>query len=163
VDKENNLIKVEKESQRLFALAERETNSRKADSLTNLAQKAQLEEQKTEAEAKTQQAIKDKTVAQQQNLLYILAIAIVLGTIILGLIARSRQIQKKANRTLQTQNVEIQQQKEEIQVQSESLHQLNQWKDKIFAVIAHGLRSPLMAMQGVGKPSKLNFIWKGTN
>lgn len=135
LDKENGIVKVEKESQRLYALAERETNRRKADSLTNLAQKAQLKEQKIEAEAKTKQALQNQTVAQQRNALYILAITIGLGTLILLLIARSRQAQQKTNRLLQTKNTQIQ--------------QLNQWKDKIFATIAHDLRSPLTAMQGV--------------
>ncbi len=137
LDKENTIVKSEKESQRLYALAERETNRRKADSLTNLAQKAQLKEQKTEAEAKTKQALQNQTLAQQRNVLYILAITIGLGTLIVVLIARSRQVQQKTNRLLLTKNTEIQ--------------QLNQWKDKIFATIAHDLRSPLTAMQGVGK------------
>ncbi len=43
---------------------------------------------------------------------------------------------------LTSKNIEIRRQKEEIEIQRKELEQLNQMKDKFFAIIAHDLRNP---------------------
>lgn len=50
--------------------------------------------------------------------------------------------------------------KRRIELQNEKLAQLNQTKDKFFSIIAHDLRSPMIALQGVGQRLDF-FIRKG--
>ncbi len=51
---------------------------------------------------------------------------------------------------------QISRNKKRIESQNRELGELNQTKDKFFSIIAHDLRSPMIALQGIGK--KLDFF-----
>jgi signal transduction histidine kinase len=167
-DKELALLTQQSKADKLFALARQEKDQRKADSLTFLAQKAQLEadklavvEQKLVAEAKNKelaltQANKEKDFQTKLTLVFFVAMLLITGFMIIAL--RSRLKEKKANALLQQRNQEINQQKEEIITQAEQLNELNHWKDKLFAIIAHDLRSPMIGFQTISK--QLDFFIK---
>lgn len=53
------------------------------------------------------------------------------------------------NQRIKTQNKEIKKQKDALGLQHQSLGELNAFKDKIMAVFAHDLRSPLTSIQGL--------------
>lgn len=53
---------------------------------------------------------------------------------------------KKANVLLNIKNFEISLQKDEIEKQAEELRDLNALKDKLFSIISHDLRSPLVSL-----------------
>lgn len=54
--------------------------------------------------------------------------------------------QKLTEERLQSLVVDISAQKEEIQIQSAKLEELNQFKDKLFSIIAHDIRSPITSL-----------------
>ncbi len=53
-------------------------------------------------------------------------------------------------------NIQIRRVKLQLEQQNEELDQLNATKDKFFSIIAHDLRSPMIALQGVGQ--KLEYF-----
>ncbi len=61
--------------------------------------------------------------------------------LLLGLVWRLRDF-NVLEAQLTSKNIEIRRQKEEIEIQRKELEQLNQMKDKFFAIIAHDLRNP---------------------
>lgn len=143
-------IEKQKEANELNALARQEKDKRKQDSLYNLAQQKQLEADKFLAQNKTE---KLKTLQQkeakeaQQRLLYVVSGALLVALMLAYLAYRSRQAEKRAKN-------EISAQKEEITTQAEQLEIANKTKDQLFSIVAHDLRSPMMAFQGLNQQIK---------
>lgn len=149
------------EAQRYFSLAREEKSKRKADSLYALAQKAQLETnilkaQDAQVKAENNANILEKKAAISENkrqkiISYTAIISLFLALFAVFFIYISWRNQKNAKE-------EIAEQKEEIEAQAEQLEVSNQTKDRIFAIIAHDLRNPIMSFQGVAK--QIQFFLK---
>ena len=76
-----------------------------------------------------------------------------IGLGLLGLLAffifRGYRNKQKANQLLASKN-------EEIETQKEQLEQLNQTKDRIFAILGHDMRKPTIAFRGIAR--KVNYL-----
>jgi signal transduction histidine kinase/tetratricopeptide (TPR) repeat protein len=146
-----NLLEKQAEADRLFSLAKDAKNKQEADSLYRAAQNAQLEAdnlkikaEKTEAEKRATKAESDQKIAFQRNLSILFGV-IVLAALTIAFIAyRNQRNKQKANLLLAEKN-------EEINIQNELLEDSNQTKDRLFSIIAHDLRSPMMAFQDVSR------------
>ncbi len=68
--------------------------------------------------------------------------------LLLGLVWRLRDY-NILEAELTAKNIEINRQKEELEVQRKELEQLNQMKDKFFAIIAHDLRNPFSTVLSI--------------
>ncbi|WP_027003670.1 tetratricopeptide repeat-containing sensor histidine kinase [Hugenholtzia roseola] len=159
-DRERELLILQKqaEADRLFAEAQQEKDKRKADSLYNQAQKAQLEAQNLKIRAEkehaedllrlnekeTQILLKENEIKLRNNALYLTLLILGLLLVLVVVIYRQRERRKQVNQILSEKN-------EEISIQNEKLESLNQMKDQLFAIIAHDLRSPIIAFQGISK------------
>jgi signal transduction histidine kinase len=110
---------------------------------SNIKQNTQLEDkilyEKKELLLKAEQ---EKELVTQRFYMYATLVVIALLAIILLMFMRNRYIQKKNNTLLAKQNVAIQKQSAELQ-------QLNETKDKIFAIIGHDLRSPINSLRSI--------------
>jgi two-component system, sensor histidine kinase and response regulator len=149
------IIEKQAEADRLFGLARQEKDKRKQDSLLNVAQKTQLEAdnlKSKEKQVKAEQAQKDIAQEKQRQQFYWIIFSAFSGLVstfvILFLIFRSRKKIQNAYDKLAISNAETQQAKEEIEVQAEELHKLNHFKDRLFSILAHDLRSPMATLQG---------------
>jgi signal transduction histidine kinase len=148
----NQKLALEKrrEATELITLAKQEKDKRKQDSLYNLAQQKQLEADKFLAESKTQklQILQAKEAKDaQQRVLYVVLAGLAIALFLAYLAYRSRQAEKRAKN-------EVEAQKEEITIQAKQLETANKTKDQLFSIIAHDLRSPMMAFQGLNKQIK---------
>jgi signal transduction histidine kinase len=147
-------LEKEQEAQRLLNIAKEEKDKRKQDSLKTLAVQAQLEADKYRAEEKRLQAeskahlLELKREKQANAFRFYLACAFALALGFMGLFVyfavRGRQVERRAKEAMALQ-------KEEIETQAEQLDTSNKTKDRLFAIIAHDLRSPITAFQGVAK------------
>lgn len=175
LEKDNDLKKIELERQKnaklaiekqaeadkFFALAQEEKNKHKQDSLFILAQKKQSEadnlkakELQLSAENKTKQVeiMKAKEASIfQWRFIYLVTFALLCVCLLSYFIYLSQQNEKKSKELIAIQ-------KEEIQVQAENLQELNQVKDRLFAIISHDLRSPLAQLQGVLSLVEMDLI-----
>ncbi len=136
LEKEHNtnlIMEKEAETARLVALARNEIDRRKQDSLQNLAQKSQLEtdnlkirKQQLEAENKIRdiEILNQKETTKFQQVIIGLAFGIIL--LIFWQFYRRKKLLEK-------------------------LKEANQSKDRLFAIVAHDLRSPLSAFQVIAK------------
>ncbi|HAI74901.1 MAG TPA: hypothetical protein DCM08_01525, partial [Microscillaceae bacterium] len=141
---ERNLLIAQKqaEADRLFSLAENEKNQRKSDSLEYLAKKAQfeadklrIEEQKSQAELKTQQALLAQEVKLRNTravITYILLASFLIVLSLFAVIYRSRQRQikakdliKKQHKALQFSYVELREASDKLALQQAELIQKN--------------------------------------
>ncbi|GIV35761.1 MAG: hypothetical protein KatS3mg032_0140 [Cyclobacteriaceae bacterium] len=126
------------------------------DSLLNveIAQRALLANHQLENERQLKQIATLKLEAQRaqrEQLIFSIAFAIVLvlmGTILI-LSLRNNYYRKQANRELQRKNMLIEE-------QNQKLAQAAALRDKLFSVISHDLRSPLVSLSGL-----LSMLQKG--
>src|SRR3546814_9739957 len=79
-------------------------------------------------------------------------------TLLIFVLTRLREIQKKTNRNLENQNYAIEQQRIAIQTQTENLQQLDHLKTKLFSVISHDLRGPISNLQALLDMFTLNLM-----
>lgn len=130
-----------------------------SDSLNNLEVEkktanlqAQYEFDKKTTLMQAEQAKKDIVQEKQRNQLYWIIFSSFVGLVstfvILFLIFRSRKKIQKAYSKLEISNAKVQQAKTEIETQAEELQKLNHFKDRLFSIIAHDLRSPMATLQG---------------
>ncbi|WP_246245544.1 MULTISPECIES: sensor histidine kinase [Flavobacteriaceae] len=122
-------------------------------------QSLSLLETKLEYETEKQELIKvNKTaLAKQRNYIYFSIIILVILSIIIFVVRRSENIQKKLNKELQ--------EKSEAVIEREAqLNEINKTKTKLFSIIGHDLRGPIGALQGMlklfteGEVSKDEFL-----
>ena len=102
--------------------------------LTELESDYQLEKKNTEIVKKEAEVVKQTS---QRNLFIIIALATII--LLAGLAFFYRRI-KINNRLLNEKNIQINQQKNELQT-------LNQVKDRLFSIISHDLRNPLVTLR----------------
>ncbi len=84
----------------------------------------------------------EKALEQQVRLRYLFTFLGILIVLISSFLLVQARIRKNANRILAAQN-------QLIEVQNEQLENLNHIKNKLFAIISHDLRSPLLAVRAV--------------
>lgn len=126
-------------------------------SLTMLKTKVEHEEQKMALVREN-----EKALATQQNYVNAALAILLVFVVVTFLVHRGEKIQKKLNKRLQIKAEELEQNDLE-------LREINETKDKLFSIIAHDLRGPIGAFQGLLKLFKekeidqtefLNFIPK---
>jgi signal transduction histidine kinase len=156
------ILEKQAEADRLFALAKDATNKQESDSLYRAAQNAQLEAdnlkikaEKTEAEKRATQAENEQKIAFQQNLSTLFGMGILAALAVAFVAYRNQRNKQKANLLLAEKN-------EEINLQNELLADSNQIKDRLFSIIAHDLRSPMMAFQDVSRQLEFYIQKKDT-
>ena len=119
---------------------------------------------KMEYDQQKQQLINDneKALAKQKVYIYVAFIILVIFAIIMFIIHRNEQEQKKLN-------IELRNKKTDLEEKQAYLNELNQTKNKLFSIIGHDLRGPIGAFQGLLKLFKdgemtkdefLNFVPK---
>lgn len=126
-------------------------------SLTMLKTKVEHEKQKMALVRENEMAL-----ATQQNYVNAALAILLVFVVVTFLVHRGEKIQKKLNKKLQVKAEELEQNDLE-------LREINETKDKLFSIIAHDLRGPIGAFQGLLKLFKekeidqtefLNFIPK---
>jgi signal transduction histidine kinase len=145
-------------------------NLEKTKAIANLEAKSEIEKQQAEIEKHQVEIEKQKEAHEFQKYINYLVIAILLSVLFFSFfIFRSKQKETQIRelverqneeikqqkeeiyQTLQvteTQRAEIQQTKEEIEAQAEELERLNQFKNRLFSILAHDLRSPMATLRG---------------
>lgn len=136
------------------------------DSIFNKDKKIQITqlEQKFEAQKREQQIAflekereiqelelkkkitESKQKAFQRNVL-IIGILLALGLILYFYLENKKR--KRVNLLLTNQNTKISEQRKEIEQQNLKLKESNSTKDKLFQIIAHDLRSPIVSMESI--------------
>jgi signal transduction histidine kinase len=122
-------------------LANREMN----DSLNTIEKEKEISQLKSTLEVSRQQEINDlleEKQAQQEQRIQVQNFLIAAAVLIILLIAALLILARRSSR-------EKQQLLDELEDRKEELEQLNQAKDRVFAIVAHDLRSPLTSVQGV--------------
>jgi len=84
----------------------------------------------------------EKALAKQEKYIYVTLVIVFILTVITLLIRRSDKIQKKLNKELKLNKIDL----EENQIK---LKAINETKDKMFSIIGHDLRGPIGAFQGL--------------
>jgi len=108
-----------------------------------------LEKQETDyREAELVREIDDQQFKQVLVVVFLLVTILLLSFNIYTRRRNNRLLVSKSDR-IETQNKEILKQQEELNIQHQNLAELNSFKDKILAVFAHDLRSPLASIQGL--------------
>ncbi|MCU0451714.1 MAG: tetratricopeptide repeat-containing sensor histidine kinase [Bernardetiaceae bacterium] len=92
-------------------------------------------------------ALREKDLRNQRLVTYALAGVGVAVALLAMVMFWGRRAARRANQLQLQKNAEINQQKEEIQAQAEQLNQSNLFKDQLFTIIAHDLRSPLAMLK----------------
>lgn len=134
-----------KEKQFEEALLYLEESKALSDSLMDFKREQEFLELKNELELKRQtdinELLKQKQIQQEQRLRFQTSL-IIAGFIGIILILIILYVLQKASREKTKANILLEEQREE-------LEKLNQEMKKLFAIVAHDLRSPLASMQGV--------------
>ncbi|MEO1013283.1 MAG: HAMP domain-containing sensor histidine kinase, partial [Bacteroidota bacterium] len=130
------------------ALSYHETYQRLSDTLSNAENKKSLMmfSAKTEHEKQKMALVRENEMALAKQQGYINAALAFLLIVIIAmlLIHRSEKIQKKLNTQLQDKATELERSQKKLQ-------EINDSKDKLFSIVAHDLRGPIGAFQGLLK------------
>ncbi|WP_421773906.1 tetratricopeptide repeat protein [Gracilimonas sp.] len=156
-DIRQNLYETNREANRFEdALQYLELYKELSDSLTSIEKEQALAELENQLELDRQNEVnrllQDKQ-AQQERQLQVQYIFIVVGTLVIVLIVAFLFMMRKSAREREEINRVLEAQKEE-------LIEANKAKDKLFAIIAHDLRTPMSSMQGILHLLKDNVISK---
>ena len=108
-----------------------------------------LEKQNRVNELELAKQSEEKARKQLQALIFFGIAALAIGMAIF--LAYQNKRKKRINKLLQEQYNQIEEQQEEIKTQNERLSRSNEMKDQMFRIIAHDLRSPLIAMDDVAR------------
>ncbi|MGB3144986.1 MAG: tetratricopeptide repeat-containing sensor histidine kinase [Maribacter sp.] len=119
-----------------------------SDSLSKKENKKALNMLKTTMEYEQQKnqlmLNNEKALAKQKIYIYVSVIILVIFLVMLLLIRRNESIQKRLNKELLSNKLDLEQ-------KEEYLKELNQTKNKLFSIIGHDLRGPIGAFQGLLK------------
>lgn len=91
----------------------------------------------------------ERSILLQQRAIAISVIAILILLAMIFVYVKAKNRQLKINRVLVEKNAEILTQKNSLDTQAEKLHDLNNLKDRLIAVLAHDLRAPLSTLRGL--------------
>jgi len=108
-----------------------------------------LEKQNRVNELELAKEREEKARKQLQVLIFFGVAALAIGMAVF--LAYQNKRKKRINKLLQGQYNQIEEQQEEIKTQNERLSRSNEMKDQMFRIIAHDLRSPLIAMDDVAR------------
>jgi signal transduction histidine kinase len=112
------------------------TAARSESVLSDLESKLELDRQTlVNRLLEEKQTVQEKQLVFRRRLNFIAVLAILVILVLLYFVFESGKERKKANQLLNEQKKE--------------LEDLNQTKDKLFAIVAHDLRSPMASMQGM--------------
>jgi len=130
------------------ALLYHEIYQRLSDSLSQMENKKSLSLLKTNSSFEEQKRLlildNEKQLAQQRNYVYSAVAILMLFIVITFLVKRNEKIQKRLNEKLKTKT-------EGLIEQEKELKEINETKDKLFSIVAHDLRGPIGAFQGLLK------------
>ncbi|SFR48063.1 Tetratricopeptide repeat-containing protein [Robiginitalea myxolifaciens] len=133
------------------ALAYHELFQQLSDSLARSENRQSLNLHKTKDEYERQKAElienNEKALAKQKRYIRIGWVILLIATIIIYLVWRSKKLQKQLTAELQTKQEFLEKRKAELQDISET-------KTKLFSIIGHDLRGPIGALQGLLKMFK---------
>lgn len=140
VDLEDSIYSLERKSQivELEKKYEAQQREQQIAFLEKEKEIQQLEIQKKEAETKQK--------AFQRNALFV---AIIILFILIIYFYKDNKKKKAVNYILVKQKDEINEQRKEIEKQNLNLKESNSTKDKLFQIIAHDLRSPIVSMESI--------------
>ncbi|MCK0189054.1 tetratricopeptide repeat protein [Arenibacter sp. F20364] len=145
----NMLYKIYKNNENYAsALKYHEIYRQISDTLSRDENKKSLTMLKTEISHKNQQEAlvlkNEKALAKQRLYVYIAIIFIIILGAIAFLVTRGQKILKKLNR-------ELEKQKQDLELRESELWETNNTKNKLFSIIAHDLRGPIGALEGLLK------------
>ena len=119
-----------------------------SDTLSRDENKMSMTMLKTEISHKNQQEAlvlkNEKALAKQRLYIYIAILFVIIMGAIAFLVVRGQKILKKLNRELEVQ-------KEDLELRESELWETNNTKNKLFSIIAHDLRGPIGALEGLLK------------
>ena len=119
-----------------------------SDTLSRDENKMSMTMLKTEISHKNQQEAlvlkNEKALAKQRLYIYVAVIIVIIMGAIAFLVVRGQRILKKLNKELKSQKQDLEQRESE-------LWETNNTKNKLFSIIAHDLRGPIGALEGLLK------------
>tara|TARA_R110002049_G_scaffold64019_2_gene169549 strand:+ start:10990 stop:13074 length:2085 start_codon:yes stop_codon:yes gene_type:complete len=145
----NTLYKVFKNQENYAeALKYHEIFRQLSDTLSRDENKMSLNMLKTEISHKNQQEAleikNEKALAKQRLYIYIALLFVIIMGAIAFLVIRGQKILKKLNK-------ELNRQKQDLELRESELWESNNTKNKLFSIIAHDLRGPIGALEGLLK------------
>lgn len=145
----NTLYKIYKNEENYTdALKYHEIYQKISDTLSRDGNKMSLTMLKTEINHKNRHDAlvlkNEKALAKQRNFIYIAVFSMFIMAIIAYIIHQGQKIQKKLNK-------ELQEQKQDLELREIELQESNNTKNKLFSIIAHDLRGPIGALEGLLK------------
>ncbi|HZH69156.1 MAG TPA: tetratricopeptide repeat-containing sensor histidine kinase, partial [Flavobacteriaceae bacterium] len=109
---------------------------------TNLAQQENLI-------LREKELAQQEVIEKQNAILYILVAAVLIFVVMVIVLLRSYQQRNRAYQTLRFTSKELEQQYEKVKKQENELKIRNGLKDKIFSVLGHDLRTPMVNIMGL--------------
>jgi len=147
---QNNMHLAAKELQEVSKLKDELYNSERSGQIQEMQSLHELEAKENTIQLlERDNAIQQQQVKNQRLFTAFLMVTVLFLTLLIFVLTRLREIQKKTNRNLENQNYAIEQQRIAIQTQAENLQQLDHLKTKLFSVISHDLRGPISNLQAL--------------
>ncbi|MDP2302312.1 MAG: tetratricopeptide repeat-containing sensor histidine kinase [Ignavibacteria bacterium] len=97
---------------------------------------------------KQKNALQQADIERQKSFRNVLILITILTLMIFGILAVFYFSQRRSTRLIQKQKSEVEKLNELLQNSNNELEAINQTKDKLFAIIAHDLKSPFMSLIG---------------
>ncbi len=140
VDLEDHMYSLERKAQ-ITGLEEKYNAEKREQQIAFLEKEKEIQQLEI-----SKKEIENKQKSFQRNGLIILVILVVALLLYYFIDSKKR---KKLNKLLLKQNTKITNQRVEIAKQNDYLLESNKTKDKLFQIIAHDLRSPLVSMESI--------------
>ncbi len=148
VDKANSKVQEVESVKEAKELELKEKNQELHNNQVSLSKVVQMsKEQQMQIDLLNKERELQQAEIRQQQLMRNIYLGIILIVLMVsGLTFYGYRRIKRANVLLNIKNIEISLQKDEIEKQAEELRELNALKDKLFSIISHDLRSPLVSL-----------------